>query len=89
MFIHLGSNTVVDSKEIIGIFNLTKTHVLYKKLWNKEQKDIEVKNLSKNGENVSCVLTEKVLYLSPISVATLRKRASGKIQLNTLDLKGL
>jgi hypothetical protein len=89
MFIHLGSNTVVDSKEIIGIFNLTKTHVLYKKLWNKEQKDIEIKNLSKNGENVSCVLTEKVLYLSPISVATLRKRASGKIQLNTLDLKGL
>jgi hypothetical protein len=89
MFIHLGSNTVVDSKEIIGIFNLTKTHVLYKKLWNKEQKDIEIKDLSKNGENVSCVLTEKVLYLSPISVATLRKRASGKIQLNTLDLKGL
>ena len=89
MFIHLGSNTIVDSKEIIGIFNLTKTHVLFKKLWNKEQKDIEVKNLSKNGENVSCVLTEKILYLSPISVGTLRKRASGKIQLNTLDLKGL
>lgn len=78
MFIHLGSNTIVDSKEIIGIFNLTKTHVLFKKLWNKEQKDIEVKNLSKNGENVSCVLTEKILYLSPISVGTLRKRASGK-----------
>ena len=89
MYIHLGSNTIVDSKEIIGIFNLTKTHVLFKKLWNKEQKDIEVKNLSKNGENVSCVLTEKILYLSPISVGTLRKRASGKIQLNTLDLKGL
>ncbi len=86
MYLHLGKNTVINSDEIIGIFDMEKTSV------SKDTKDF-LRNRKGNMDIItvsydmpsSYVLTQPKkqgpkVYISPISAATLRKR-SGKTNL--------
>lgn len=76
MFIHIGGDTMVRLEEVIGIFDIrlereSTTHQLFERL--RSENKIEVVDV---GGSKSFVLTEKKTYLSPISSATLKKRAS-------------
>lgn len=76
MFIHIGGDTMVKLDEIIGIFDIRlqkepSTHKLFERLQSESQMD----GVGGAGAK-SFVLTEKKAYLSPISSATLKKRAS-------------
>ena len=85
MFLHLGNNFIVNTKEIIGIFDIENTSV------SKITKDF-LNELSKKKRVISCTyempksfivcldndFTEKV-YISQMSCATLLKRFNRKI----------
>lgn len=79
MYLHLGADEVVKKSEIIGIFDIENTSV------SKDTRDFLLK-ISKNSEVVYvnqempksfvvCKTNGKnTVYISPISVATLKKR---------------
>jgi len=75
MFIHLGENTVVTDREIIGIFDMDTSTV------NKATRDY-LALAEKNGrvEYVnydlpkSFIVTDETVYVSPLNTATICKR---------------
>lgn len=77
MFIHLGENTVIRDKEIIGIFDMDTSTV------NKATRDF-LSLAEKSGRTKyvnydlpkSFILTDNKIYISPINTATLNKRAN-------------
>ena len=79
MFLHLGNNILVNSKDIIGIFDLdnvtvTKTSREY---LNKAEKQGEIEYVTYELPK-SFILTTKQnknkIYISQLSVSTLNKR---------------
>ena len=84
MYIHIGKGTVVDEREIIGIFDLditSQSHITRKYLSNAE-KTGQVVNAAEDIPK-SFVVTEhkgtRRLYLSQMAASTLLKRAGGFI----------
>ena len=80
MFIHLGNDVVVNSKNIIGIFDIenTTTGKNTSKILEKATKEKRVVTVSFEMPKSFVVCMEKgkeIIYISQISVATLRKRA--------------
>ena len=80
MFIHLGNDVVVNSKNIVGIFDIenTTTGKNTSKILEKATKEKRVVTVSYEMPKSFVVCMEKgreVIYISQISVATLRKRA--------------
>ena len=75
MYIHLGQTIVVREKEIIGLFDLD--HITYN-----GRAAAFVNNAEKAGRLVPCtddlprsaVVTDRAVYLSPFSTATLERR---------------
>lgn len=80
MFIHLGNNVVIPAGEIIGVFDLevTTTTKETREFLKIAEEEGFVTSVSAENLPKSFVVTEKqkqsVIYLSPISAATLRKR---------------
>lgn len=76
MFIHLGGDTLVSTKSIIIIINNENN---CKKInINEYLKKVQEKNKIKKleGDNYkSIIITDKIVYVSPISSTTLKKRA--------------
>lgn len=75
MFIHIGGDTMVRLKDVIGIFDIhTKDSPDNETLIEnaKNRNDLEIVEL---GDIKSYVVTNKKLYYSPISSLTLKKRA--------------
>ncbi|NLJ81101.1 MAG: DUF370 domain-containing protein [Firmicutes bacterium] len=73
MFLHLGRNTIVPLKDIISIVKLEKNRDLPEgELLKTAEEQGFVIQLGQKP--VSCVVTSKHIYLSPISVETLQKR---------------
>ena len=77
MFIHLGENTVITDDKIIGIFDMDTSTV------NKATRDylsLAEKNSRVEYVNFdlpkSFIVTDDVIYVSPINTATLYKRAN-------------
>lgn len=76
MFLHLGDSTVVNSKEIIGIFDMDTSTV------NKATRDY-LNFAQKNNKIIyvnydlpkSFIVTNDKIYVSPLNTATLLKRA--------------
>jgi len=80
MFIHLGNDVVVNSKNIIGIFDIenTTTGKNTSKILEKATKEKRVVTVSFEMPKSFVVCMEngrEIIYISQISVATLRKRA--------------
>ncbi len=74
MFLHLGKDVMIPTKTVIGIVNLAN--------YQSEINEIFLKTAEEEGfviqlgeEPISCVITSRCVYLSPISVQTLSKRA--------------
>lgn len=76
MFMHLGGDTLVSTKSIIIILNnennnkKNNSHEFLKKI----QETNKIKKLEGNSYK-SIVITDKMVYVSPISSTTLKKRA--------------
>lgn len=80
MFLHLGSDVVVNSKDIIGIMDMenTSTSKITREYLQKAEKENEIINVSYEDLPKSYVIiknkNERKIYISPISSATLLKR---------------
>ncbi len=80
MYLHLGQDVVVNSCDVIGIFDMenTSTSRFTKEFLRQANKEIKVITVSFEMPK-SYILCERngeiILYISQISPATLRKRA--------------
>lgn len=80
MFIHIGQDSVVIDKEIVGIFDMENTTVMKKTVdyLNKAEKDGLVINVAPFELPKSFVVCNtpkgKRIYISPVSVGTILKR---------------
>ncbi len=76
MFIHLGGNTLVNSKKVIAVLNGESVIGANssKEFLKTAQEEGFIANLDQE-EYKSIVITDKEIYLSPISTLTLKKRA--------------
>ncbi len=74
MFLHLGKDVVVPLSEVISIIKLEQDNSqLNLEFLRTAEEEGFVIQLSE--EPISCVISAKYIYLSPISVRTLNKRA--------------
>lgn len=83
MFIHIGGDTVVSTKEVIAILDhqTVKTSPATRKFIEDERKPKRL--IAHNGEEVkSFVITTDVIYCSPISSVTLKRRAGLKASMH-------
>ncbi len=80
MFIHIGQDTVVIDKEIIGIFDMDNTTVMKKTIdyLNNAEKEKSVINVAPFELPKSFVVCQtskgKRIYISPVSVGTILRR---------------
>ncbi len=80
MLIHIGNDVVVNSKNIVGIFDIenTTTGKNTSKILEKATKENRVITVSFEMPKSFIVCMEngrEIIYISQISVSTLRKRA--------------
>ena len=81
MFLHLGQETVVSGKEIIGLFDIDKTTVskTTRNFLKKAQKNGKIKEVSFEIPKTFIITGDRdknTVYLSQISASTLCKRAA-------------
>ncbi len=88
MFIHIGHDTVIIDKEIIGVFDMENTTVMKKTIdyLNNAEKLKKVRNVAPFELPKSFIVCEEpggtVIYISPVSVSTILKRIESKKQFN-------
>lgn len=93
MYLHLGVDTVIKTKDIVGIFDLDNSskskHT--RKYLAKVQKENKVINVSMELPKAFVICLEKnkeVVYISQISTATILKRINRKANLwKILDIQ--
>lgn len=75
MFLHIGEDKVITDKNIIGIFDMDTSTVnkATRDYLNKAQKDNKIKYVNFDLPK-SFIVTDDVIYVSPINTATLNKR---------------
>ena len=81
MYLHLGQNTVVNMKDIVGVFEMDNSTVSKptRNYLTRAQKEHRVVNVSMELPKSFIVCREggrEIVYLSQISTATLLRRAS-------------
>ena len=75
MYLHLGSDCMVKNSDIIAIFNLRNPQsTIYRDYVEKYGNLYEIVDIAEQEAYASCILTQKVIYLSAISSVTLKKR---------------
>ena len=80
MFIHIGQDTVIIDKEIIGIFDMDNTTVMKKTIdyLNNAEKEKSVINVAPFELPKSFIVCQtpkgKRIYISPVSVGTVLRR---------------
>ncbi len=88
MFIHIGHDTVIIDKEIIGIFDMENTTVMKKTVdfLNSAEKNHQVKNVAPYELPKSFIVCSEpegnVIYISPVSVGTILKRIESSKKAN-------
>ena len=75
MFVHLGEDILINSKSIVAIINAENSMGASstREFLKVAQEEGFVKKIT--NEYASIVITDKIIYLSPISSQTLKKRA--------------
>jgi hypothetical protein len=71
MFLHIGGDTMVRLRDVIGIFNMQTPDLLE----NIEASPVDFDE-NQAGAVKSCIVTTDKVYFSPISSLTLKKRAA-------------
>ena len=76
MYLHVGQNTVIQTEDIIGIFDLDKTTVSprTRAFLNDGQKEGRVVTVGDDLPQSFVVTADGMIFISPISGSTLIKR---------------
>ena len=76
MYIHLGGEKIIRSTELVAIFDVSieKSSRISKQFVNAARENKVVETIGEE-EAKSIVVTKSVVYYSPISSATLKKRS--------------
>ncbi|WP_017725791.1 extracellular matrix regulator RemB [Halalkalibacterium ligniniphilum] len=82
MFIHLGGDTVIRSKDVIAILNsdMKDSSGITKHFLEQHEKGRQIINISSDLMK-SIVVTQTKIYYSPISSVTLKRRAQAVSEL--------
>ncbi|ARI75516.1 extracellular matrix regulator RemB [Halobacillus mangrovi] len=86
MFIHIGDDNVIQSKDVVAIIDhslVSSSSIIEEMIFN-QRKNRQVVETEDNQAK-SIVITEGFIYFSPLSVFTLKKRANMKTTLNKLE----
>lgn len=77
MYLHLGEDTVITDKNILGIFDMDTSTVnkATRDYLSKAEKDKKIVYVNYDLPK-SFVVTDDKIYVSPINTATLNKRAN-------------
>jgi hypothetical protein len=77
LYIHLGGEKIIRSSELVGIFDISieKSSKISKQFVTHAQQH-KVVELIGEEDPKSIVVTKSIVYYSPISSATLKKRAN-------------
>jgi hypothetical protein len=79
VFIHLGGDVIIRSKDIIAILNCdAREHSSITDTYLKEEEKRKKKMVISADYIKSIVLTNDEIYYSPVSSLTLNRRAQGK-----------
>ncbi|MBD8005572.1 extracellular matrix regulator RemB [Bacillus norwichensis] len=81
MYVHLGDDVMIRSSEIIAILDKQTVMDSEEMKGLLEKRKSELMNIS-NGTFKSLVITSAHMYLSPIAIATLRKKALSGVPTN-------
>ena len=76
MYLHLGQNTVITTREIVGFFDMDNTTVskTTRDFLSQAEKNGRVKYVSYDLPKSFIVTKDQTVYISPVSVATLMGR---------------
>lgn len=77
MFLHIGSDQMVELKDVVAILDIKTLEKDKQGLNQKSHKKLDLVKHDKNTK--SLIYTENKVYCSPISSLTLLKRVSKKI----------
>lgn len=85
MFIHIGNDTVIQSKDVVTIIDrnvITSSSIMENMMDNARKKE---KVVGDAADTKSVVVTSDLIYFSSLSVSTLKKRASMIATISKLD----
>ncbi len=74
MFVHIGNSQIVFSNEVIGIFNLNNEESEINSEFLNTDSNHPTSILSGSVRQKSFIVTDRKVYISPISPLTLSKR---------------
>ncbi|MGE5389971.1 MAG: extracellular matrix regulator RemB [Deltaproteobacteria bacterium] len=75
MYMHLGNNCVISTKNIIAILNMEELSEDVQDIIEVARLDKKLTNISDKGKEKALVICDEQVYLSPISSLTLYRRA--------------
>lgn len=80
MFVHLGADVVIPTKEIVAIIDmsLVESSEITAEFFRVAAEEDFVRDISQ-GSRKSMVLTSRTIYISPISTLTLKNRAENML----------
>ncbi|MBN8236505.1 DUF370 domain-containing protein [Halobacillus kuroshimensis] len=86
MFIHIGDDHVIQSKDVVAIIDhsLISSSSIIEEMIVSQRKNRRVIE-SQEHQAKAIVITSDVIYFSPLSVYTLKKRANMMTTLNKLE----
>jgi hypothetical protein len=78
MFIHLGGDTLVNANSIIAIINIENklNNNINKEFFKTAQEEGFIRKINEDENHNSMIITDRLVYISPISSVTLKKRAN-------------
>ncbi|UOR10748.1 extracellular matrix regulator RemB [Halobacillus amylolyticus] len=86
MFIHIGDDHVIQSKDVISIIDyslMTSSSIIEEMIFNQRKNKQVVETEEDSAKSI--VITKGYIYFSPLSVYTLKKRANMMSTLNKLE----
>ncbi|MBH0230239.1 DUF370 domain-containing protein [Halobacillus yeomjeoni] len=86
MFIHIGDDHVIQSKDVVAIIDrslISSSTIIEEMIFNQRREKQVIE--SKDHQAKSIVITDEYIYFSPLSVFTLKKRANMMTTLNKLE----
>ncbi|KGX93669.1 hypothetical protein N781_00165 [Pontibacillus halophilus JSM 076056 = DSM 19796] len=86
MFIHIGEDHVIESKDVIAIVDsdLMDSSQIVEEMITNQTRNERVFD-SPQADTKSIVITKQFIYFSPLSVYTLKKRANMTSALKNMD----
>ncbi|RWZ54746.1 DUF370 domain-containing protein [Halobacillus fulvus] len=86
MFIHIGDDHVIQSKDVVTIIDhslIASSTIIEEMIFNQRKNKRVIE--TEDHQAKSIVITNDVIYFSPLSVYTLKKRANMRTTLNKLE----